>query len=581
MRLLFLLRAAACGAVFCAAVSSSIAARADDQPLIWTDQGPAWDAAARSAFYSQDQGSRIMPLAWLNALKRRDGQPFLADGLARYGYLPNPANGDGLPVGFTSSGWQGDQFVGMSCAACHTRQISVAGKDYRIDGGPAIVDFQSFLADLDAAVAGVLSDPAAFDEFAGAVLGPAPQPDRTAQLRDSLAAWQLRYHTIMARALPDPPWGYGRLDAVSMIFNRLAGLDLGPPPSHLIPDNIERADAPVRYPFLWNAALQDKTQWPGFEDNGVDQLAMPRNVGEVMGMFGVFEPDRSMLRLLGFNYLNNSSINFDGLKKLEGLMKEIGPPRWPWPVDAALAEKGKAIFERPAAEGGCADCHGVKPGRVQFPDQQTWATPTLDVGTDLREYAALGRKGHSGDLEGARIPIVVKPLQETDYIVNILAAATLGSILQNLEVSAIVDPATQLEQLVKFHVPPSLQGLVGAFRSMQDIANLSAAAGAKPAYEARVLQGIWAAAPYMHNGSVPTLAELLKPASARTATFRIGPAYDVETVGLAVDQPAASSTLKTTDCSDRNSGASRCGHEFGTQLPAEDKKALLEYLKTL
>ena len=116
---------------------------------------------------------------------------------------------------------------------------------------------------------------------------------------------------------------------------------------------------------------------------------------------------------------------------------------------------------------------------------------------------------------------------------------------------------------------------------MQDIANLSAAAGAKPAYEARVLQGIWAAAPYMHNGSVPTLAELLKPASARTATFRIGPAYDVETVGLAVDQPAASSTLKTTDCSDRNSAASRCGHEYGTQLPAEDKKALLEYLKTL
>ena len=109
MRLLFSLRAAACGAVFCAAVSSSIAARADDQTLIWTDQGPARDAAARSAFYSQDQGSRIMPLAWLSALKRRDGQLFLADGLARYDDLPNPASGDGLPVGFTSSSWQGDQ----------------------------------------------------------------------------------------------------------------------------------------------------------------------------------------------------------------------------------------------------------------------------------------------------------------------------------------------------------------------------------------------------------------------------------------------------------------------------------------
>ena len=400
MRLLFSLRAAACGAVFCAAVCLSIAARADDQTLIWTDQGPGWDAAARTAFYSQDQGSRIMPLAWLNALKRRDGQPFLADGLARYGYLPNPASGDGLPVGFTSSSWQGDQFAGMSCAACHTRQISVAGKDYRIDGGPAIVDFQSFLADLDAAVAGVLSDPAAFDEFAGAVLGPAPQPDGAAQLRDRVAAWQLRYHTIMARALPDPPWGYGRLDAVSMIFNRLAGLDLGQPPSHLIPDNIERADAPVRYPFLWNAALQDKTQWPGFEDNGVDQLAMPRNVGEVMGMFGVFEPDRSMLRLLGFNYLNNSSINFDGLKKLEGLMKEIGPPRWPWPVDAALAERARpssnARRRTAAARTAMASNRGAcsfqisRPGRLRLRCRNRFA--------GIRR---LGAEGHSGVLEVA------------------------------------------------------------------------------------------------------------------------------------------------------------------------------------
>ena len=98
MRLLLLLRAAASGAAFCAAICLSIAARADDQPVNWADQGPAWNAEARAQFYSQDQGSRIMPLAWLKALKRADGQPFLADDLARYGYLPNPANSAGLPV---------------------------------------------------------------------------------------------------------------------------------------------------------------------------------------------------------------------------------------------------------------------------------------------------------------------------------------------------------------------------------------------------------------------------------------------------------------------------------------------------
>ena len=95
------------------------------------------------------------------------------------------------------------------------------------------------------------------------------------------------------------------------------------------------------------------------------------------------------------------------------------------------------------------------------------------------------------------------------------------------------------------------------------------------------MQGIWAAAPYLHNGSVPTLAELLKPASERVKAFKVGPAYDTVNVGLAVEQTQFNYTLTTTDCSDRNSGNSRCGHEFGTQLSDQEKKALLEYLKTL
>jgi hypothetical protein len=109
-----------------------------------------------------------------------------------------------------------------------------------------------------------------------------------------------------------------------------------------------------------------------------------------------------------------------------------------------------------------------------------------------------------------------------------------------------------------------------------------AAAPQKGAYEARVMQGIWAAAPYLHNGSVPTLAELLKPASERVKKFKIGPAYDTTNIGLAEQQTQFNYELETTDCSDRNSGNSRCGHEFGTtQLNAAEKRALLEYLKTL
>src|SRR5712691_4719885 len=112
---------------------------------IFLDQGPSWTSVTRADFYSRDQGSRMIPLSWLQTLKQPNGQPFLVDGLTRYGYLENPANTNGLPVGFTASGATGSQTVGMTCAACHTRQITAEGKTYRIDGGPAIVDFQSFL----------------------------------------------------------------------------------------------------------------------------------------------------------------------------------------------------------------------------------------------------------------------------------------------------------------------------------------------------------------------------------------------------------------------------------------------------
>jgi hypothetical protein len=242
------------------------------------DQGPYWTFSTRGDFYGHDQGSKMIPLRWLQALKQPNGQPFLADSLARYGYLRNLENSNGLPVGFTALGVAGNQIAGITCAACHSRQITVGGRAYRIDGGPAIVDFQSFLSDLDTAVGQILAGDAVFKSFAGAVLGSATPDSDVSTLRQDVDAWYLRYHTLITRALPTPAWGPARFDAVGMILNRLTGLDLGMPPSYLIPNNIKRAAAPVRYPFLWNAPVQDKTQWPGFADNGNDTLGLARNL---------------------------------------------------------------------------------------------------------------------------------------------------------------------------------------------------------------------------------------------------------------------------------------------------------------
>jgi hypothetical protein len=541
------------------------------------DQGARWTTLTRKDFYSRDQGSKLMPLGWITALKQANGEPFMAESLSRYGYLPNEwSDPPGLPIGFTVANGAGGETIGMTCAACHTRQIDVAGTAYRIDGGPAIVDFQSFLADLDTAVGTVLADPQIFAGFARAVLGPSPSPAKQAQLRTAVNAWYLPYHTISKRALPSPPWGPARLDAVSMIFNRLAGLDIGPPPTHMIPDNIRPATAPVRYPFLWNAAIQDKTQWPGFADNGNNILGLARNLGEVYGVFAVFQPQRDDWRLLGFDYLANNSANFHGLDAIEDLIRSIGPPKWPWAVDRTLAARGKTIFDRETANGGCVGCHGIKPGTVRFLEQKTWATPIQDVGTDSREYGVLGWTVQTGVLTGAQIPFLTDPLKPTDRAVNVLGTSVMGAILQHYV--PVLTAAESRGKAAGKRSPftPATEDLKGAFK-------LNGPPAGTPgfAYESRVLEGIWAAAPYLHNGSVPTLAELLKPAAERASAFAIGPTYDTVNVGLAAVQTKFGYTLQTTDCSDRNSGNSRCGHEFGTTLQPAEKQALLEYLKTL
>jgi hypothetical protein len=547
---------------------------------VYLDQGSNWTAATRADFYSRDQGAQMIPLAWLKALTTADGQPFLADSFARYGYLPNPDSDVGLPVGFTASGPAGSEITGMTCAACHTRQITVAGRDYRVDGGPALVDFQALLADLSAAVGRVLLTDASFKTFATAVLGPGASPAEVASLKQAVQLWYLREGTMTDRALPKTnPWGLGRLDAVSMIFNRLTGLDLGAAPSYMIPGNIRTADAPVRYPFLWNAPIQDKTQWPGFADNGNDILGLARNLGEVYGVYGVYRPKKEWWHIGGINFLSDNSANFDGLNRLEGLVKKIGAPKWPWAIDQTLAQRGSVVFSAPAPGGSCASCHGQKPGVTRFLLQKTWATPIVDVGTDSRQYAILGRDADSGVLTGASIPFLMKPILPKQSAFSLLGFSVVGSIVQNYTTLSVPKLATAQGVAAS----PPATGLSAAQADLKGAFNLSAAipATTQYAYESRVLYGIWAAAPYLHNGSVASLADLLQPAAKRAVTFNLGRYYDPDTVGLAADQHGSTYTRTTTDCADRNSGNSRCGHEFGTTLPDADKRALLEYMKTL
>ena len=556
--------------------------------LQYAKQG--WTAEDRQAFYTTSQGSHMMPYLWYKALRRLDADaPFGGDQLQRYGYLSNDKsakNPGGLPVGFVIDGDTG--FFGMTCAACHTAQIEYqkdgATQQLRIDGAPATANFQLFLTELTAVARATLSDADRFDKFAHAVLGNRYSATRAKDLKTDFAAWVKQWGDFMDKSLPPSPWGPGRLDAFGMIFNRVAGKDLG------IDANLEVADAPVSYPFLWNASRQDKTQWNGGVPNGLFIHALSRNTGEVFGVFADFSPKKRTLPP-PFDFSRNS-VKFAGLQALEEKISILKAPPWPWPSELKqdLVDKGRILFARE-----CGRCHEEK--RLPL---GTWLTPVMAVGTDPKMFDNSQRMSQTGILEGA-----LSPNPPGSRLSN---PAATGDVLATTVVGALVNEA--------FPFPPKLpnpnSGVWQAIRkdlenlfsdserapdlvSLLDpkvradlrshvesrLANMFKVPGEPRAYESRVLHGIWATAPYLHNGSVPNLWELLLPPDQRKPFFMIGSkAYDRVNVGYVMDSSPFKDG-KLVVGSGAEPGNSNAGHDFGKDLTDDERWALIEYLKQL
>ena len=94
------------------------------------------------------------------------------------------------------------------------------------------------------------------------------------------------------------------------------------------------------------------------------------------------------------------------------------------------------------------------------------------------------------------------------------------------------------------------------------------------------LEGLWLRAPYLHNGSVPSLVALLQPVDQRPTHFTRGyDVYDPDQIGFISTGPDAAKVGTPFDTS--LPGNSNAGHTYGVTLPADSKRALLEYLKTL
>jgi hypothetical protein len=579
------------------------AAAGDVSDVTYAVQG--WSAADRDVFYTTSQGSHMMPYAWFKALRRLDiDQPFAGDRLRRYGYLPNEvsqSNPEGLPVGFVIDGTADTGQVGMTCAACHTAQLEYqkngATHALRLDGAPANADFQQFLADLAAASRATLMQPDRFDTFAKAVLGTGYTAAKAGEVNAVFGRWVSQFTEFMDKSLPSASvWGPGRLDAFGMIFNRVAARDLG------ISGNFRVADAPVSYPFLWNASRQDRTQWNGGVPNGLYIQALGRNTGEVFGVFADFMPasivPANPLTPTIVDYTHNSA-NFAGLQTLEEKIVALKPP--PWPLDMfdfkpELAARGKPLFD-----ANCGACHGEQPS-TDLPLPRAWATPVKAVGTDPKMALNSARTSDPGLLTGALMPppAIGARIKNPAQTADILGNAAVFSLTTEALIPPFPPPTKLAQSGVYRALRKDLYDLSG--ENLDDLltdplafaANITAfmkghlnnmfhppATTSGAAYESRVLHGIWATAPYLHNGSVPNLWELLKPAAQRMPTFMVGSrVYDQKNVGYMTDRSPFSNGKFVADPTNSN-GNGNGGHEYGTTLSEDDRWAIIEYLKTL
>lgn len=187
------------------------------QPVIYLNQ--AWSQNDREWYYHFTQGSAVIAYDIFRNMEVADGQElFRSDkNMVRYGLIPDPANWnnpDGLPIGISKEtvtapikGWPAGDYVGMTCAACHTGQLSYKGKRIRIEGGGNnAIDMQGLIRGFDDALRATLTDAAKFDRLATR-LG-ASSPDANEKLRKRLESESVRVHDYTIQSLTTwHPWG--------------------------------------------------------------------------------------------------------------------------------------------------------------------------------------------------------------------------------------------------------------------------------------------------------------------------------------------------------------------------------------
>ncbi len=639
---------------------------------VYLDQG--WDEADSLWFYNITQGSALLPYDFYLSLEMENSEQLIRspDVIDAFRYLPQRPtffNPDGLAVGFVKDNYKNKDYMGFTCAACHTGQVNYQGTAIRVDGAPAMADMVGYLTAMEKAMKQTLQETNKQKRFVDRVIAQKNDYKKEADVLADLKTWTntLELYNTVNHSHID--YGYARLDAFGRIYNRVLqyipnrdnvfdtltsvlGADgnylLTVDQAHKVLEEINETiigndqfvliiqrlqssepgypalnqrnmlrvrnalfnepNAPVSYPFLWDIAQSDYVQWNGIAGNaGIGPIG--RNTGEVIGVFGILDwqakdPGFSISAYLTKQEKKRKRVDFESsvdlvnLKRIENHLRSLKSPQWPEAIlgniDKDRAAKGKLLYSE-----YCQGCHEIVDRNNADRIIIGKFSAIEKVGTDpAMATNSVSYTGWSGNLKHT--------YQSTDVGDIVIAErAPVAQLLTSVTKGVVGTPDPDKNFIRRWL--DWLYNLVSSFfdnpiKSSIKAGNYNPDTTADPyaslkSYKARSLNGIWATAPYLHNGSVPTLYDLLLPVKRdgdpddgeyRPDTFSVGSReFDPVKVGYRTEGYDGFE-FKALRTGDLNSGheyaAGKTEQLNGEILPAltkEERLDLLEFLKTL
>jgi hypothetical protein len=473
--------------------------------------------------------------------------------------------------------------VGVTCSACHSGSYTYGDVELVIDGAPNMLDFEVLLDALAAAVESTVTSPPKLYRLIQTVAALEHRPDRDGEPFDVHPA-ALDLATAIAGAPDDHALASTRRHLESTLHRAY----------HAAGDEAAR-DALVRGAETLPAVDADTH-------------------GAGAGAF-----DHLRTALAGFG--NGLAYLKRHVERLEILREAF---RGQTPAGPGRADSFDAIWDLLVQHGDVTPMNAPVsiPHLFEF-ERFHWVhwdgNATAVMGRDYAQAIALGADYIPETLETSVLPHNIIDLERTAH--HLTAPAWPAEILGAIDTrKAAAGEALFAEHCARCHTEETLVPLEEIGTDPQRTANFASlqrngksyaallidlggeisrasfeAHGVTPemlapversdhptwrttrGYLTRRLDGIWASAPYLHNGSVPTLWDLLQPPSARPSRFAVGRELDPKKLGIdAAHQPGGAWWFDTA-----RTGNGNGGHTYGTELTEDEKWSLIELVKTL